>query len=196
MGASRPVSALGEGTAAMVDRQTTTKGAVRQLGSRVLATLGRQTWLDRPSYRFEHVLTFVFSACGGAGQGISNALHGTWLGHPLHPALTSLPTGAGAATVALDAASVIPGYRESLRDASRAALGVGILGSLCALATGLTDWQHTHEQSRRVGVVHGALNLAATGLYVMSCGSVSTAGTFGPRASAHSGIASRSQAVI
>ena len=40
--------------------------------------------------------------------------------------------------------------------------------SVGAAATGLTDWQHTHEQSRRIGLVHGALNAIATGLYAAS----------------------------
>lgn len=47
-------------------------------------------------------------------------------------------------------------------------LGVGIVGSLASAVTGLNDWQHTHEQSRRVGLVHGALNTVATSLYVAS----------------------------
>lgn len=47
-------------------------------------------------------------------------------------------------------------------------MGVGIVGSIGAAATGLTDWQHTHEQSRRIGLVHGLLNTIATGLYAVS----------------------------
>ena len=140
---------------------------VREFGQRVVAGLGRQAWLDRPSYRFERGLSFVFAACGGARERVSNFLHGTWLGHPLHPLLTSVPIGAATATVALDAASVLPG-QSSLRDASRFTLGLGILGSLGTAVTGMTDWQHTHEENRRVGLVHGALNATATALYVAS----------------------------
>jgi nitrite reductase/ring-hydroxylating ferredoxin subunit len=62
----------------------------------------------------------------------------------------------------------LPGRTAALRDASRSALGVAIVGSLGAAATGLTDWQHTHEQPRRIGVVHGLLNGLATGLYGLS----------------------------
>ncbi len=141
---------------------------VRELGERLLVTLGRQKWMDRPSYRLEHTLGLVLAACGGAAGRVSNLLYGTWLGHPLHPLLTSLPTGAVATTVALDVAGVLPGHGSGLRDASRFTLGVGIVGSLASAVTGLNDWQHTQEQSRRVGLVHGALNAAATGLYVAS----------------------------
>ncbi len=130
--------------------------------------VGRQNLLDRPSYRLEHALTIVFASFGGARERVSNALHGTWLGHPVHPVLTSLPTGAVATTIALDGASVLPGSAATLRDASRCALGVGIVGSVGAAVTGVTDWQHTHEESRRVGLVHGALNGIATALYITS----------------------------
>jgi nitrite reductase/ring-hydroxylating ferredoxin subunit/uncharacterized membrane protein len=131
-------------------------------------SVGSQRWLDRPSYRLEHALTIAFAACGQNRERVANVLHGTWLGHPLHPALTALPTGAVATAVTLDAASLLPGQAAAMRDASRRALGVGIIGSLGAAVTGMTDWQHTHEESRRIGIVHGLLNAAATGLYAAS----------------------------
>jgi nitrite reductase/ring-hydroxylating ferredoxin subunit/uncharacterized membrane protein len=68
----------------------------------------------------------------------------------------------------MDAASVLPGHTAAMRDASRLALGVGIIGSLGAAATGATDWQHTHGEDRRIGIVHGLLNTVATGLYAVS----------------------------
>ena len=142
--------------------------AVRVVGERAVALLGRQAWLDRPSYRLEHALGLGLAACGDAGERLSNLLHGTWLGHPLHPLLTAIPTGAVATTLALDAAAVLPGRRPALRDAARLSLGLGIVGSLGAAATGVNDWQHTQEQSRRIGLVHGALNAVATGLYITS----------------------------
>ncbi len=141
---------------------------VRAAGERVLSVLGRQSWLDRPGYRLEHALGFALAACGGAGERTSNLLHGTWLGHPLHPLVVALPTGAVATTVALDVAALLPGQQAGLREASRVSLGVGIVASLAAATTGVNDWQHTKEQSRRVGLVHGALNAVATALYVLS----------------------------
>src|SRR6185436_17209659 len=37
-----------------------------------------------------------------------------------------------------------------------------------AAVTGTTDWQHTDAETRRVGLVHGLLNVSATGLYAAS----------------------------
>ncbi|CDO88132.1 (2Fe-2S)-binding protein [Mycobacterium triplex] len=145
---------------------------LQNLGPRTLAAIGRQEWLDRPSYRLEHALSFAFNSLGRARNTVTNALHGVWLGHPVHPPLASLTSGALATTVALDAFSVVPGRpAHEMVDASRfasRALGVGILASIGSAITGATDWQHTHEKDRRVGLVHGVVNLVATGLYAQS----------------------------
>lgn len=141
-------------------------------GNRVLLFLGRQHWLDRPSYRLENTLSFVFNAFGARRDRVANILNGVWLGHPVHPPLASLTSGAIGTTVALDTLSLLPGRpRSELLDASRFArrsLGVGIVANLASAVTGVADWQHTHEQDRRIGLVHGLLNLLATGLYLQS----------------------------
>ncbi|KKC04302.1 Rieske 2Fe-2S domain-containing protein [Mycobacterium nebraskense] len=147
-------------------------GRLQNLGSRVVSAIGRQEWLDRPSYRFEHLLSFAYNGLGGARNTVSNALHGVWLGHPVHPPLASLTSGALGTTVALDALSLLPGRPATeVRDASKfasRALGVGILAGIGSAVTGVTDWQHTHESDRRVGAVHGLVNLVATALYARS----------------------------
>lgn len=147
-------------------------GRLQRLGSRAVSAIGRQEWLDRPSYRFEHLMSFAFNGLGGARDTVTNALHGVWLGHPVHPPLASLTSGALGTTVALDALSLLPGRPATeMRDASKfasRALGVGILASIGSAVTGVTDWQHTHEADRRVGAVHGLVNLAATALYAQS----------------------------
>ncbi|HYW53242.1 MAG TPA: Rieske 2Fe-2S domain-containing protein [Dongiaceae bacterium] len=99
----------------------------------------------------------AFDAAGTAKQPLKDALNGTWLGHSLHPAITDVPIGAWTAALALD----VFGERRG----ARIAVGVGLLGALGAAATGLTDWSDTSGKPRRLGVVHAALNGAATVLY-------------------------------
>ncbi|WP_077089877.1 Rieske 2Fe-2S domain-containing protein [Mycobacterium rhizamassiliense] len=154
----------------MVDRSAGSR--FQKVGRQVVSAIGRQEWLDRPSYRLEHLLSFGYNSLGRARNTVTNALNGVWLGHPVHPPLASLTSGALGTTVALDALSLLPGQPKSeVVDASRFAarsLGVGILASIGSAITGATDWQHTHEEDRRVGLVHGVVNLAATALYAQS----------------------------
>jgi nitrite reductase/ring-hydroxylating ferredoxin subunit/uncharacterized membrane protein len=104
----------------------------------------------------------LFEAAGPAGQQIKNALHGVWLGHPLHPVFTDLPLGAWTTALALDAAA---DGEPGMRRAATFAMGVGLVGALGAALTGLTDWSETDGQSRRAGLLHGLLNLTATTLF-------------------------------
>ena len=145
-----PVVAAGAGgcrlrgrSGAMVVRSR--DGGLRKVGPRVLSAIGRQEWLDRPSYRFEHLLSFGYNALGAANT-VTNALNGVWLGHPVHPPLASLTSGALGTTVALDALSLLPGQPPGeVRDASRfatRALGVGILASVGSAVTASPTGAH------------------------------------------------------
>ncbi|OBJ49187.1 Rieske 2Fe-2S domain-containing protein [Mycobacterium sp. 1423905.2] len=156
----------------MGNRSRGAESRTEKLGPRVLGAIGRQEWLDRPSYRLEHLLSFAYNGLGGARDRVTNALNGVWLGHPVHPPLASFASGALGTTVALDAMSLLPG-RPAVENAQAAqfasrSLGLGIVASLGAAVTGVTDWQHTHDKDRRVGLVHGVVNTAATALYALS----------------------------
>ncbi|WP_424381272.1 Rieske 2Fe-2S domain-containing protein [Mycobacterium sp.] len=148
------------------------QGRLHRRMERLLSVIGSQEWLDRPSYRLEHLVAIAFNALGNSRDRTANALNGVWLGHPVHPPLASLTSGAIGTTVGLDALSLLPRRpKQELADASRfatRALGLGILANLGSAVTGVADWQHTHEEDRRIGLVHGALNGLATGFYIMS----------------------------
>jgi nitrite reductase/ring-hydroxylating ferredoxin subunit/uncharacterized membrane protein len=92
---------------------------------------------------------------------VRDALHGVWLGHPLHPVLVQLPIGAFMSAAILD---VLP----SDTTAADALIGAGIVTSVPAAASGLADWSQMHEQQQRVGIVHAAANTVALGLYAAS----------------------------
>lgn len=90
-----------------------------------------------------------------------DALHGVWLGHPLHPLLVQIPIGTWLSAAILDLS------RDGERQARRL-IGTGLLASLPAALAGSADWAEQHEQQMRVGVVHAALNTTALVLYVGS----------------------------
>src|SRR5215210_2512484 len=118
--------------------------------------------LDRVAEPLSKSVRGAYEAAGPAGQGAKNALHGVWLGHPLHPVFTDVPIGAWTTALALDlAAKDDPGMRR----AATFAIGVGLAGALGAAVTGLTDWSETDGQSRRSGLIHGLLNVTATALF-------------------------------
>ena len=123
-----------------------------------LVDLALQTpGLDAAGDALAGAVNGAYDAAGAAKQPLKDALNGTWLGHSLHPAITDVPIGAWTAALALDALGE--------RRGARIAVAVGLLGALGAAATGLTDWADTSGKPRRLGVVHAALNGAATLLY-------------------------------
>ena len=109
----------------------------------------------------------IRSALANAPDGVRDAVDGTLLGVPLHPALTDVPIGSWTAAVALDAVeSAAPS--PALRKAADGALAVGVLGALPAAATGLADWRDLHGTSRRIGTAHALLNTTGLALNVTS----------------------------
>ncbi|HJQ35279.1 MAG TPA: Rieske 2Fe-2S domain-containing protein [Pyrinomonadaceae bacterium] len=127
----------------------------------------RQEVLDRVADKVQPLVSGAFESAGPAGREVKNFLHGTWLGHPLHPALTDVPIGAWTAALALDAVESISGRKE-LGAGADAAIAVGLVGAVGSAVTGLTDWSETYGRGRKVGLVHGLLNVGATALYATS----------------------------
>jgi nitrite reductase/ring-hydroxylating ferredoxin subunit len=101
----------------------------------------------------------VQGAVNAVPQPVRDVLDGVWLGNPLHPALTDVPLGAWSAAFALD----LVGSRSA-----DGALAVGILGAVPAALTGLNDWSHLKDDSRRLGTVHALINTMGLALNVAS----------------------------
>lgn len=126
-----------------------------------IARLTDQPALDKIAQPLSQAVRNAYEAAGATGHQTKDALHGVWLGHPLHPVFTDVPIGAWTTALALDAkANGDPGMRR----AATFAMGVGLLGAVGAAVTGLTDWSETDGESRRTGLIHGLLNVAATTL--------------------------------
>jgi nitrite reductase/ring-hydroxylating ferredoxin subunit/uncharacterized membrane protein len=126
-----------------------------------LSVLTDQPVLDTIAEPLRRGVHSAFEAAGPGGAAAKNALHGVWLGHPLHPVLTDIPIGAWTTALALDACG---DHDTGMRRAATFALGVGLLGAVGSAITGLTDWSETDGRSRREGLLHGLLNITATAL--------------------------------
>lgn len=94
-------------------------------------------------------------------QPVRDVLHGVPVGHPVHPLLVLVPTGAWVSAAVLD---LLPGNDR----AARTLIGVGVVSVLPTAAAGWTDWSELHEQQTRVGLVHASANVLATALYAAS----------------------------
>ncbi|MFM9275913.1 Rieske 2Fe-2S domain-containing protein [Pseudarthrobacter sp. NKDBFgelt] len=90
-----------------------------------------------------------------------DVLHGVPIGHPVHPLAVQVPMGAWISAAVLDA---LPGNDK----ASALLIGVGTGAAVPSAVAGFTDWTQLHPQQQRVGLVHAAANITATGLYAAS----------------------------
>lgn len=100
-------------------------------------------------------------------QSFRNFLNGTWLGDPLHAALTDVPLGAWTAAAIFDLIDSVRHHRE-WSTAADASVGVGLAGSAAAAIAGLADWSDVDPPARRLGMFHGLLNVGAAGLFATS----------------------------
>jgi len=120
----------------------------------------KQPWLEGPAAAVQEAVSGVFEQAGPTGATIKNILHGSWLGHALHPALILPPAGAWTTAAILD-------FVGDERGADTA-IGFGILSSIPAALSGTADWMNTSAKARRLGLVHAALNSAALSCYTLS----------------------------
>jgi nitrite reductase/ring-hydroxylating ferredoxin subunit len=91
---------------------------------------------------------------------IADFLHGRWLGHSLHAALTDVPVGASLGVIVLD--------WFAQRDAADALLALTVLGMLAAAIAGLADYSETDGKARDYGTVHATIMVVALVLFVGS----------------------------
>src|SRR5262249_58537363 len=143
---------------------------VVEVGEEAVEAIERQDWLDRVGGVLDGVITGVFERAGNAGGHVKNFLDGTWLGHPLHPALTDVPLGAWTTALVLDALDRPRAWdgRGAYSAGADAAIAIGAAGAVAAATAGLVDWHHTDNGARGVGVVHGVLNTTVLALYATS----------------------------
>lgn len=124
-------------------------------GARRLDAVEQDEWLDPPVSTVRTIVNRVLS------RRLKDVLHGRWLGHPLHPALTDVPVGAWIGAAVLDC---VPGQEP----AATALVGVGLAGSAPAVLSGFADWGEADREHERLGLWHAAAQATGNVLYVAS----------------------------
>ena len=124
---------------------------------------------DRISDSLQNIIKAVIGSNRKPPRRLKTLLHGTWLGHPLHPALTDVPIGAWLLAVIFDIIWLVsPAAQPWAARGAEVAVIVGVLGALAAAVTGLADWSDTYGAERTVGLIHAALNTLALILFIIS----------------------------
>ncbi|WP_213450238.1 Rieske 2Fe-2S domain-containing protein [Rhizomonospora bruguierae] len=133
--------------------------------AQVLTKLEQASGLDPASERVRQAVDSVIRP-----QRLRDALHGVWLGHPLHPAMVQAPVGAWMATAVLDALPDrrFPGRMSGMERAATALTGFGVATAVPSAVAGWTDFSTLSREQQRVGLVHAVSNLIAVGLYTGS----------------------------
>ena len=104
---------------------------------------------------------------GEPARAVADVLHGKWLGHPLHPALTDFVVGAWSFGSLLN---LMPD-RDGNGDNSKAAqtlMGMGIVAAVPTALAGVTDFSTISKRAMSTGATHGILNTVALGCYLLS----------------------------
>lgn len=114
-------------------------------------------------------------------QRLRDALHGVWLGHPLHPMLTDVPIGTWSSAAILD---LVPGTGA----ASATLIATGCAAAVPTAVSGWADWSQLHEPQQRVGLVHAAANTIGLGCYLASLSSRARGRTMRGKAWAYAGL--------
>jgi nitrite reductase/ring-hydroxylating ferredoxin subunit/uncharacterized membrane protein len=98
---------------------------------------------------------------------VADFLHGTWLGHPLHPVLTDITIGAWTMASVFDAAGAIADSDE-LRKVGDYLTTAGTISVVPTAITGLTDYSTFPEPSATPATLHAVINTINFGLFVAS----------------------------
>lgn len=126
--------------------------------SRVTGMFEDAGWLEGASETLMGWLQPLLSAPGA--DRFKDLLHGRWLGHALHPVLTDAPIGFWLGAAVLDL--VGEDFAAGLLSGAGSAAAVG------TAVTGLADWTVTDGRERRLGLLHGLVNVGGLCLQVAS----------------------------
>jgi uncharacterized membrane protein len=94
---------------------------------------------------------------------VKEVASGSWIGHPLHPMLVTVPIGSWTGASVLDLTT-----GKSSSKAARRLVGLGVLAALPTAFSGASDLSDTTGGPRRVGLVHAVGAWTSIGLYAAS----------------------------
>ena len=149
--------------------------AAEPVGPSRLATWHQEAFAAVERWKWLHVLNDRVSAVTQPlydryrGNLAVELMHGgRWAGHSVHAALSDLPIGLWAGALVLDTVGKDRSDDGSRMDPAATLSAAGLVAAVATAATGVTDWNVSDGEDRRVGLFHGLLNLAGTTLQAAS----------------------------
>lgn len=128
-------------------------------------------WLEEQGMKLSYALHDVELGTGRLGRHVFDLLHGTWLGHPLHPMLTDVTIGTWTLGAFFDAAALLGGDRRRTRRAEHVADRLTAIGAASAVPTavsGLADYATVQEPAVPAATLHALVNDLALTFYLLS----------------------------
>lgn len=110
--------------------------------------------LDRPAGAVSRVLRKALR-----NPAVNGALRGSWLGHPVHPLLVTMPIGAYVSSAVFD-------FVFSQPQTARRLQAVGLASVPPTVLFGLADYAGLDVEQRRVGALHAITNTVSTGCFL------------------------------
>lgn len=138
--------------------------------ARKQAQLGAQKLLDRvgkQGHGVSHAMHEAVLSGGERSRRVADALHGTWLGHPLHPVLTDVTIGAWTFGAVFDAAGELSGD-ERVQRVGDQLTAIGTASAVPTALAGMTDYSTLPKNASTRATSHALLNGASLGLYLLS----------------------------
>ncbi|MFW6078907.1 MAG: DUF2231 domain-containing protein, partial [Gemmatimonadota bacterium] len=104
---------------------------------------------------------------GDRTRDVADVLHGTWLGHPLHPVLTDLTIGAWTFGAVFDAIGAV-GDSDAARSAGDRLAAIGTATAVPTALSGIADYSTAQKPAATTATLHGLINATALTLYLVS----------------------------
>lgn len=101
----------------------------------------------------------------GDTREVVDALHGTWLGHPLHPVFTDITVGAWALGGIMGLLG-LPGWPRGWRETAGRLHTLGTISAVPTMITGLVDYSAIKQEAIEQGTLHAATNTLAFFLHL------------------------------
>jgi len=129
--------------------------------------LRQSSWFEHFSETYQRTVRGAFEGAGPTGIRIRSFLNGTWLGRPLHAALSDAPIGLWTGATIFDVLSIITRDRR-FAYAADWCVGLGIGGGALTALAGLADYSELQNPQRKEATLHALVNTTAMSTFILS----------------------------